>query len=209
MVAAVGLVPCRPLAAQGYASSGRGYAELAVVRVSSLGDSTARRIRPGYGFDVAATIPAQSPLLVSVGFQYTSHPTTDAPAHLNALQFYLEPRFALLGSGPLIPYLSAHFGLVRWSQDIALIDDAGVDAVVNAVQSGSAIGVGAGVMVRATPRIRGYLSAGYQRISMGTIAADGAPVLNSATKTSNLVLRMGVSVELSETASQLRTLPRR
>ena len=209
MAAAVGLAPCCSLAAQGYASPGRGFGELALTRVSFSGDSSATRILPGYGFDVSATIPAQSPLLVSVGFQLSSHPTTDAPTHLSALQFYVEPRFVLLSSGPIIPYVSLHVGLVRWSQDISLIDDTGYDAVVNAVQSGSSIGAGAGLLIRATPHVRGYVSAGFQKVSVGNISADGAPVLSSAASVNNLVIRMGLSLEFSTIPSQLRAFPSR
>mgnify|MGYP001248559653 FL=1 len=211
IAAAAGFLPCGALTAQGYASTGRGYAELALLRVSFSGDSMANRVRPGYGFDISGVIPVQPPLLVAIGFQYSSHPTNDSTSsHLGALQLYLEPRFALRESGPVIPYLSAHVGLLRWSQDVLLEDDSGMLAFANEVQSGTAFGVGAGVLIRVTPHMRGYFSAGFQKVSLGSISASGAPEpLSTAARGTSLMVRMGASLEFSATASQLRTHPGR
>lgn len=208
MVAALALLP-GSLTAQGYASPGRGYAELSMVRVSFSGDSMASRVRPGFGLDAAGTFPAVSRLVVAIGFQYSSHPTTDASDNLKALQLYAEPRFVLMGSGPVIPYVFAHVGLLRWSQDICLIDASNANVCGNAVQSGSAFGGGAGVMIRVVPRVFGYLNAGFQRVSVGDIAFDGAHVPISSVSATNLVLRAGGSFEFSEIPSALRTYLRR
>jgi hypothetical protein len=182
-----------------------GYAEFAVTR-RSFGGSGLERIKPGTGFDVAGVVTAQPPLFFAVGVQYSSHHTTDSDidATLGALQLYVEPRFELIRTGKVLPYVFLRLGYVRMSQTATLIDDTGGSITGTALQTGPSIGGGGAVIYRVTPHVRAFVSGGFERISLGDIDFDYSHVAASKSKGSSVVITFGINLDFSLNSSSFK-----
>jgi opacity protein-like surface antigen len=178
-------------------------------KTNDLGDSLSKT-HAGLGFDIAAVIPAQDPLLVAIGLQYSRHKTDEVAAvnKLGVLEIYVEPRIKLPTLGRLSPYLFARVGYTHTTQELNLVDDDGIEGRGNAVQTGPAYGIGVGTKIRMSDHVSGLVQVGYKRHSLGDIDFDFSRIPGSALTASGVMFRAGVSLDFAPSAAIRTMFPR-
>lgn len=130
-----------------------------------------------------------------LGFEHSTHKTSDSPDDVSVLQLYLEGRYMLPFGPPRVqPYAYARLGYLHTGVDMELYDDTQTLIPGHAVQTGTAAGVGAGALLTISKRLQVFTAVGAQYISLSDIDFDGYHVGDSSLSGLSASVRAGISI---------------
>jgi opacity protein-like surface antigen len=160
VLAASCIVAIAPAAA---AQSGQTWSLQASVLAASqnIGDEAVN----GVGFEGQLRYTPPKVYSFGVGFQYSTH--TSGEDKITIMGAFLEPRYVVdIGSDRIAPYIAGRLAFLR--QSLTLSEQSGLEFK----SSGTAIGGGAGMLIRLTPKINIDIGAAFVNQGFGD-ASDG------------------------------------
>jgi hypothetical protein len=162
--------------------------------VDDLAQTVHRPANQGGGFNLAGVFEVRDRWHFVLGIEHSTHATGDSPNDVSVLQLYIEGRYMFQIANRMQPYVYARLGYLHTGNDMELYDDTNTLVPGHAVQTGPAVGVGAGVLVTATKRLQVFAAGGAQFFSLSDIDFDGYHVGDSSLSGVTLSLRAGMSI---------------
>ncbi|HXI19880.1 MAG TPA: hypothetical protein VNH46_02270 [Gemmatimonadales bacterium] len=141
----------------------------------------------GFGLDAQVRLPLGRMVSLGLGGQRTSHGLVGGVNSVGVLGLFAEPRVTFTTGGSARPYLMARGAYVHLSAN-------GFDAKTN----GYSVGGGAGLLVRAGPRVDVDVSVLLGAISLGDYTAAGVSQPGTSAKGGVVVLRGGLLFRLGQ-----------